>query len=114
MVAAGCSRPARRERMVSNETARVPTDAHEADVEDIVSRALQAYDRGDLEAARAAGLEVLAREPRDLRILRLLVDIACIEGEQTEAQAHFSALPDRDRVDLVPKCQRYGITLDER
>jgi hypothetical protein len=65
--------------------------------------------RGDLEAAKKHAANVLAARPSHVRALRIVVTVACLEGDASTAKSHYVKLPARDREHMKARCQRYGI-----
>ena len=78
-----------------------------------MSEANKAYDRGDFDDAREIALRVLAQEPSNVRMLRIMVSASCIEGDSVEAQKHYLKLPAHDRAQMRTRCGRYGVSFDE-
>jgi hypothetical protein len=72
------------------------------------------YDGNDYEAAQKQALRVLAKEPENIRMLRVVVSSACMMGDADTATKYFPSLPaGRDQRDMVKRCSRYEITLPE-
>lgn len=86
-------------------------DAQKLDA--IMSEANKAYDRGDYEEARVIAARVLAAEPANVRMLRIVVSSACIEGDSLDAQKHYLQLPAFDRAAMRTRCDRYGVSFTE-
>jgi hypothetical protein len=109
------SRPADTARRAS------PPALEAAPTADLVGPALDAamadansaYDRGDFEDARTLASRVLARHPTNVRMLRIMVSAACIEGDQAAAQTHYTALPADDQGQMKIRCARYGISFPD-
>jgi hypothetical protein len=80
----------------------------------VMEEANRAYDRGDYEDAKAVAGRVLAKQPTNVRMLRIMVSASCIDGDGTVAQAHFVKLPPGDQEQMRVRCNRYGISLSER
>lgn len=74
----------------------------------------KAYDRGDFEEARQIAARVLAQEPTNVRMLRIVVSASCIEGDSAAAQTAYARLPVRDQEQMRIRCARYGIAFAER
>jgi cytochrome c-type biogenesis protein CcmH/NrfG len=72
-----------------------------------------AYDRGDYEDARLLAGRVLARHPTNVRMLRILVSAACIEGDQAVALANYAKLPPSDQAQMKIRCGRYGVAFPD-
>ena len=65
----------------------------------VMSEANKAYDRGDFDDAKVFAQKVLAKNPGNVRMLRILVSASCIDGDSTEAQKRYLELPRRPRAD---------------
>jgi hypothetical protein len=78
---------------------------------DLQDAANQAYDRGDYDTALAKANAVLAKDPGDTRMLRLVVSVKCISGDAAAAQAAATKLPAADRAQMKIRCERYGVKL---
>jgi hypothetical protein len=76
----------------------------------VMAEANKAYDHGDFEDAKVIALKVLAKDPNNVRMLRIAVSAACIDGDSTEAQKHYNTLPGPDREAMKIRCGRYGVT----
>lgn len=79
----------------------------------VMAEANKAYDRGDFDDAKGIALKVLAKDPANVRMLRIAVSAACIDGDSGEAQKHFQALPVADREQMKVRCARYGVTFNQ-
>jgi uncharacterized protein HemY len=72
-----------------------------------------AYDRGDYDEARASASKVLETQPNNVRMLRILVTLSCMDGDKVAAQGHYRKLPEFDRHQMQVRCSRdYGMQLD--
>lgn len=81
--------------------------------DELMSEANKAYDRQDFaEAIRIAKL-VLTEEPANVRMLRIVVSSACIDGDSGTAQTSYLMLGTKDRGDMRTRCSRYGVTFTE-
>jgi hypothetical protein len=79
----------------------------------VMSEANKAYDRGDFDEAKQIAEKVLAKNPGNPRMLRILVSSECIAGDQAVAQKYFAQLPAGDRAQMRTRCDRYGVTLKD-
>ncbi len=79
-----------------------------------MSEANKAYDRGDFDEAKGIAQKVLARNPGNVRMLRILVSASCIDGDNDTAQSSFLLLPVADREQMKQRCARYGVTFAEK
>lgn len=67
------------------------------------------YDRANYEAAQEAALVILDEQPRNVRMLRIVVSTACIMAEPGKAREYYDLLPDRDQRQMARRCARYGV-----
>lgn len=91
-----------------------PVAERDVDVrlDSVMSEANKAYDAKDFEEAKALANRVLATRPGNTRMLRILVSVACIDGDVAEAQRRVLELPASDRAAMRTRCSRdYGVTL---
>lgn len=72
----------------------------------VVDQADQAYDRHDYKAATALATKVLARDPNNRAMLRLMGATACRQGDAAKAQTYFDRLPPLDRMQMKAQCSR--------
>lgn len=72
------------------------------------------YDRADYEGSREAALELLAQNPDNVRMTRIVVSSSCIMGDEEVATKHYSDLPARDQRQMARRCKRYGIEFDDQ
>jgi len=79
-----------------------------------MDEANKAYDHGDYEEAKALAGRVLAQQPANVRMLRVVVSAACIEGDSVVAQAHYVRLPVHDQEQMRVRCARYGVAFADR
>jgi hypothetical protein len=79
----------------------------------IMDQANKAYDHQDYEEAKSIAGKVLAKDPKNTRMLRIMVSSACQEGDQPLAQQWYTQLPKPDRLQLKQRCDRSGITFTE-
>jgi len=77
----------------------------------IMAEANRAYDHGDFDEAKQIAEKVLAKNPGNVRMLRILVSSECITGDAAIAQKYFNDLPVTDRAQMRTRCDRYGVTL---
>ncbi|MDX2088007.1 MAG: hypothetical protein SFX73_09160 [Kofleriaceae bacterium] len=98
---------------------QVPSDPEEAkrvnvEKDAIMAEANKAYDRGDFAEAQAVAERVLKEDPTNVRMLRIMVSSACIEGDSVVAQTHYLKLPPTDREQMRTRCGRYGVSFNEQ
>lgn len=79
----------------------------------VLGEANKAYDRQDFEEARSIATKVLAKDPTNTRMLRIMVSSHCIEGDQNAAQQYYEKLPEFDRQQMTKRCSQYGVTFKE-
>ncbi len=89
----------------------LPPDVQKIDA--IMAEANKAYDRGDFDDARSIAAKVLAKDPSNVRMLRIMVSASCIDGDAAEAQKHYLKLPGPDREQMKIRCNRYGVTFTD-
>jgi hypothetical protein len=80
----------------------------------VMAEANKAYDRGDFEEAKTIAGRLLATQPANVRMLRIMVSASCIDGDTAVAQASFVKLPPADQEQMRVRCTRYGITLTDK
>jgi hypothetical protein len=82
---------------------------------ELMAEANKAFDKADFEEAKTIANKVLKQDPRSPRMLRILVNVACIDHDGAEAQKHYNLLNDKsDRDVMRTRCQRdFGIALVE-
>lgn len=80
----------------------------------VMAEANKAYDKGDFDEAKGIALKVIAKEPTNVRMLRIVVSSACIDGDSAEAQKHYQVLPPGDREQMKVRCSRYGVTFNDK
>lgn len=91
-----------------------PDDAKAALKQDnLMELANKAYDGQDFEQATAIAQKVLAKDPTNVRMLRILVSSNCIQGDSIIAQQAYEKLPKADREQMQTRCDRYGVSFKE-
>jgi hypothetical protein len=80
----------------------------------VMSEANKAYDHGEFDDAKAIALKVLAKDPTSVRMMRIVISAACIDGDGAEAQKHYLNLPVGDREQMKVRCARYGISFNDK
>ena len=88
-----------------------PSAGSAVKLDEIMLQANKAYDRGDFDEAKSIANKVLAKVPRNPRMLRILVSVACIDNDAASAQAAYQQLPAFDQEQMRTRCTRYGIDL---
>lgn len=79
----------------------------------VLGEANKAYDRQDFDEARTIATKVLAKDPTNARMLRIMVSSHCIEGDQAAAQTYYDKLPEFDRQQMAKRCATYGVSFKE-
>ncbi|MEJ7599610.1 MAG: tetratricopeptide repeat protein [Kofleriaceae bacterium] len=94
---------------LDEETDPAPTTRMQAAMDE----ANRAYDRQDYDEAKELANRLLAKDPGNVRMRRVLVSTACMQGDPTEAQKHFDLLPaDGDARQVMQiRCKRENIVL---
>ena len=83
-------------------------------LDDLMLEASKSYDSGDYDRAREIAQQVLAKQPSNVRMLRVMVSSACIEGDQAVAQTYYNQLPPNDRAQMRTRCaDKSGMTFTE-
>ena len=90
-----------------------PEDPAPYKLDAVMAEANKAYDRGDLDEAKAIARKVLATSPKNIRMLRIVVSASCIMGDNAEAQEAFAQLPPPDREQMKTRCARQGVSFTE-
>ena len=83
-------------------------------VDQLMSEASKAYDKGDFDEAKTFASKVLTVEASNVKMLRIMVSASCIDGASVEAQKYYLLLPPPDREQMKVRCDRYGITFNEK
>jgi hypothetical protein len=79
----------------------------------VLAEANKAYDRQDFDEARAIANKVLAKDPTNVRMLRIMVSSYCIESDSVTAQTYYDKLPEFDRHQMTTRCATYGVSFKE-
>ena len=82
-------------------------------LDNLMEVANKAYDRQDFDEATAIAGKVLSKDPKNVRMLRIMVSANCIGGDSAIAQQHYERLPKFDREQMRTRCDRYGVTFKE-
>lgn len=114
--------PARREARIPvpvrevtpEDTSGTPAPRVDANKDATMAEANKAYDRGDFDEAQVIAEKVLKDDPKNVRMLRILVSASCIQGDSVIAQKHYLMLPETDREQMRTRCGRYGISFNEQ
>ena len=95
---------------------RVPPPEDQAvdlKTDNLMELANKAYDRQDFDEATALATKVLAKEPNNVRMLRVMVSANCIGGDSGIAQTYYEKLPKFDREQMKQRCDRYGVVFKD-
>ena len=97
------------------EVADTPPDDQRANpkLDAIMDQANKAYDRQDFDDARTIAGKVLAKQPNNIRMLRIMVSSSCIDGDSITAQKYYTLLPKFDRDQMKARCDRYGVSFTD-
>lgn len=79
-----------------------------------MDEANKAYDRGDYEDAKQVAGRVLAQDPSNVRMLRILVSASCIDGDSSGAMSYYARLPAGDQEQMRTRCARYGVSFGDK
>lgn len=90
-----------------------PPDKQPHKLAEVMDEANKAYDRGDLDEAKAIAQKVLVASPNNVRMLRIVVSATCISGDTAEAQKAYLLLPKSDREQMKTRCGRYGVSFED-
>ena len=74
----------------------------------------KAYDRGDYDDAKQVAGRVLAQQPTNIRMLRVMVSASCIDGDAAGAQFYYARLPVADQDQMRVRCARYGVAFGDK
>jgi len=83
-------------------------------LEAAMTEANKAYDRGDYDEAKVLAGRLLAGDPTNVRMLRIMVSASCFDGDTAVAQLHYGKLPPADQEQMKVRCGRYGITFPDK
>jgi hypothetical protein len=95
---------------------RVPPPEDQAvdlKTDNLMELANKAYDRQDFDEATTLAMKVLAKEPDNVRMLRVMVSANCIGGDSGIAQTYYEKLPKFDRDQMKQRCDRYGVVFKD-
>lgn len=79
----------------------------------LMDEANKAYDKQDFDEARQIAGRILAQQPNNTRMLRIMVSAACVEVDAAEAQKWFPKLAPDDQKAMRTRCTRYGVTFPD-
>jgi len=97
----------------SDEDPTVALERPDVKIDAIMARANAAYDKGDWDEAKLVAGKVLAKQPTNIRMMRIMVSASCIDGDSVMAQQWFEKLPKGDREQMKTRCDRYGVSFKE-
>jgi hypothetical protein len=81
---------------------------------DGMTQANKLFDRGDWDEASAQALKMLETDPKNSRMLRIVVSVACFTNDPDKAQKYWALLgDDRDKAQMSVRCSRYGINFKQ-
>lgn len=70
------------------------------------------YDTHQYEDAVAAAQEILEENPRNVRMLRVVVSAACKMGDAAAASAALDQLSGRNKRQMLKRCEYYGVDVE--
>lgn len=79
----------------------------------IMDQANKHYDKQEFEDAKAIAGKVLAKQPTNIRMMRIMVSSSCMDGDQAVAQKWFEQLPKADREQMKVRCEKYQVTFKD-
>lgn len=77
-----------------------------------MTEATQFYDQGNYPAAQEVALEVLKKDPNNVKMLRVAVSTLCATGDVEKAGTYLRLLPSRDRGQMKRRCKKWGAELE--
>lgn len=83
-------------------------------LEAVMAEANKAYDHGEYDDAKSIASRLLARQPGNVRMLRIMVSASCIDGDAPAAQASYARLPPADQAQMRVRCARYGVAFADK
>ncbi len=92
---------------------KLPDEKVDFNADALMDEANKAYDKQEFEEARTIANRILAKDPTNVRMLRILVSAACVEVDQTEAAKWLAKLPVGDQAAMKTRCTRYGVTFPD-
>jgi len=96
----------------SDETA-AQLDRPNPKIDAIMDQANKHYDKGEWEDAKLIAGKVLAKQPTNIRMMRIMVSASCVDGDSVVAQKWFDQLPKTDREQMKVRCDKYGVAFKE-
>ncbi len=90
---------------------RLDEPEHDQEKVDERPEATRLYDHGDYPAALEAALKVLESDPRNIKMLRIVVSTKCSLNEVESARAYLRRLPRRDQRQMRTRCKNWGVDL---
>ena len=94
--------------------AEKPSGTDVKNLDALMSEASKAYDKGDFDEAKTFATRALELDAANVRMRRVMVSASCIDGNSIEAQKHYLLLPGPDREQMKTRCDRYGVTFNEK
>jgi hypothetical protein len=83
-------------------------------LDSVMDEANKLYDRGDYEDAKQTAGRVLAQDPSNVRMLRIMVSASCIDGDSGAAMSYYARLPPADQEQMRTRCARYGVSFGDK
>jgi len=91
-----------------------PTGTDIQKLDALMSEASKAYDRGEFDEAKTIADKALKQDAGNVRMLRIMVSASCIDGNSVDAQKWYLLLPPPDREQMKVRCDRYGVSFNEK
>jgi predicted Zn-dependent protease len=85
----------------------------DARLDALMNEANKSYDGGNYDEAKSTAEKVLLDQPHNVRMLRILVSVACLDSDQPTAQKSYDQLPKADRDQMKIRCGRSGVTFTD-
>jgi hypothetical protein len=97
----------------SSEETAAQLDRPNPKIDAIMDQANKHYDKGEWEDAKLIAAKVLAQQPTNIRMMRIMVSASCVDGDSGVAQKWFDQLPKVDREQMKVRCDKYGVSFKE-
>ena len=92
---------------------RASKDGKEADPMKVrMTEATRFYDKGNYPAAQEVALEILEKDPGNIKMLRVAVSTLCATGDVDRAVRYLNQLPAGDQNQMRKRCEKWGAELE--
>lgn len=85
---------------------RLIREAPNPQLRPMMDQANQAFLRRDYKQATTIATKVLAKDPNNVAMLRVMGSAACAQGDSAKAQKYYDRLPTLDRDQMKARCSR--------